>query len=84
MAHRTFKRIYIIIICIHLIVSNAGAVPLVNENNDALLVSMQYNENTRMLQRIVQLSQSLDSQNEHEKINIFVPTNDNRFDSWGG
>ena len=84
MAHHTFKRIYVIIICIHLIVSNAGAVPLVNENNDALLVSMQYNENTRMLQRIVQLSQSLDSQNEHEKINIFVPTNDNRFDSWGG
>ena len=84
MAHRTFKRIYIIIICIHLIVSNAGAVPLVNENNDALLVSMQYNENTRMLQRIVQLSQGLDSQNELEKINIFVPTNDNRFDSWGG
>ena len=84
MAHHTFRRIYVIIICIHLIVSNAGAVPLVNENNDALLVSMQYNENTRMLQRIVQLSQSLDSQNEHEKINIFVPTNDNRFDSWGG
>ena len=84
MAHHTFKRIYVIIICIHLIVSNAGAVPLVNENNDALLVSMQYNENTRMLQRIVQLSQSLDSQNEHEKINIFLPTNDNRFDSWGG
>ena len=79
MAHHTFKRIYAIIICIHLIVSNAGAVPLVNENNDALLVSMQYNENTRMLQRIVQLSQ-----NEHEKINIFLPTNDNRFDSWGG
>ena len=67
-----------------MIVSNAGAVPLVNENNDALLVSMQYNENTRMLQRIVQLSQSLDSQNEDEKINIFLPTNDNRFDSWGG
>ena len=84
MAHHTFKRIYAIIICIHLIVSNAGAVPLVNENNDALLVSMQYNENTRMLQRIVQLSQSLDSQNEDEKINIFLPTNDNRFDSWGG
>ena len=84
MAHHTFRRIYVIIICIHLIVSNAGAVPLVNENNDALLVSMQYNENTRMLQRIVQLSQNLDSQNEHEKINIFVPTNDNRFDSWGG
>ena len=84
MAHHTFKRIYGIIICIHLIVSNAGAVPLVNENNDALLVSMQYNENTRMLQRIVQLSQSLDSQNEHENINIFIPTNDNRFDSWGG
>ena len=62
-----------------MIVSNAGAVPLVNENNDALLVSMQYNENTRMLQRIVQLSQ-----NEHENINIFLPTNDNRFDSWGG
>ena len=84
MAHHTFKKFYIIIICIHLIVSNAGAVPLVNENNDALLVSMQYNENTRMLQRIVQLSQSLDSQNEHKKINIFIPTNDNRFDSWGG
>ena len=84
MAHHTFRRIYVIIICIHLIVSNAGAVPLVNENNDALLVSMQYNENTRMLQRIVQLSQSLDPQNEHKKINIFLPTNDNRFDSWGG
>ena len=67
-----------------MIVSNAGAVPLVNENNDALLVSMQYNENTRMLQRIVQLSQSLDPQNEDKKINIFIPTNDNRFDSWGG
>ena len=67
-----------------MIVSNAGAVPLVNENNDALLVSMQYNENTRMLQRIVQLSQSLDPQNEDKKINIFLPTNDNRFDSWGG
>ena len=84
MAHHTFKKFFIIIICIHLIVSNAGAVPLVNENNDALLVSMQYNENTRMLQRIVQLSQSLDPQNEHKKINIFLPTNDNRFDSWGG
>ena len=79
MAHHTFKKFYIIIICIHLIVSNTGAVPLVNENNDALLVSMQYNENTRMLH-----SQSLDPQNEHKKINIFLPTNDNRFDSWGG
>ena len=79
MAHHTFKKNFIIIICIHLIVSNAGAVPLVNENNDALLVSMQYNENTRMLH-----SQSLDPQNEHKKINIFLPTNDNRFDSWGG
>ena len=86
MAHRTFKRIYIIIICIHLIVSNAGAAPLVNENkgDDALFVSMQYNENTRILQRIVQISQSLDSENEHEKINIFVPNNNDRFDSWGG
>ena len=86
MAHNTFGRIYLIIICIHLIVSKAGAAPLVNENkgNDALYVSMQYNENTRILQRIVQISQSLDSENEHAKINIFVPTNNDRFDSWGG
>ena len=69
-----------------MIVSNVGAAPLVNENkgNDALYVSMQYNENTRILQRIVQISQSLDSENEHEKINIFVPNNNDRFDSWGG
>ena len=86
MSHHTFGRIYLIIICIHFIVSNAGAAPLLNENkgNDALFVSMQYNENTRILQRIVQISQSLDSQNEHKKINIFVPTNNDRFDSWGG
>ena len=86
MAHHSFGRIYLIIICINLIVSNAGAAPLVNENkgNDALIVSMQYNENTRILQRIVQISQSLDSENEHKKINIFVPTNNDRFDSWGG
>ena len=84
MVLHTFKRIYVIIICIHMTVSNAGAVPLVNENNDALLVSMQFNENTRMLQRIVQVSQSLDSQNEHKKINIFIPINNSRFDSWGG
>ena len=86
MAHHTFKSIYVIIICIHLIVSNAGAAPLVNENkgNDALFVSMQYNENTRILQRIVQISQSLDSENEHKTINIFVPNNNDRFDSWGG
>ena len=85
MSH-SFGRIYVIIIFIHLIVSNAGAAPLVNENkgNDALFVSMQYNENTRILQRIVQISQSLDSENEHEKINIFVPNNNDRFDSWGG
>ena len=69
-----------------MIVSNAGAAPLVNENkgNDALFVSMQYNENTRILQRIVQISQSLDSENEHKTINIFVPNNNDRFDSWGG
>ena len=69
-----------------MIVSNAGAAPLVNENkgNDALYVSMQYNENTRILQRIVQISQSLDSENEHKTINIFVPNNNDRFDSWGG
>ena len=69
-----------------MIVSNAGAAPLVNENkgNEALFVSMQYNENTRILQRIVQISQNLDSQNENKKINIFVPTNNDRFDSWGG
>ena len=86
MAHHTLGRIYLIIICINLIVSNAGAAPLVNENkgDDALYVSMQYNENTRILQRIVQISQSLDSENEHAKINIFVPTNNDRFDSWGG
>ena len=86
MAHYTFRRIYVIIICIHLIISNAGAAPLVNENkgNDALFVSMQYNENTRILQRIVQISQSLDSENEHKTINIFVPNNNDRFDSWGG
>ena len=86
MARHTFRRIYVIIICIHLIVSNAGAAPLVNENkgNDALFVSMQYNENTRILQRIVQISQSLDSENEHKTINIFVPNNNDRFDSWGG
>ena len=85
MSH-SFGRIYVIIIFIHLIVSNAGAAPLVNENkgDDALFVSMQYNENTRILQRIVQISQSLDSENEHEKINIFVPNNNDRFDSWGG
>ena len=86
MAHHTFGRIYLIIICIHLIVSNVGAAPLVNENkgNDALYVSMQYNENTRILQRIVQISQSLDSENEQKMINIFVPNNNDRFDSWGG
>ena len=86
MTQHTFRRIYVIIICIHLIVSNAGAAPLVNENkgNDALFVSMQYNENTRILQRIVQISQSLDSENEHKTINIFVPNNNDRFDSWGG
>ena len=67
-----------------MIVSNAGAAPLVNERNDALFVSMQYNENTRILQRIVQISQSLDSENEHKTINIFVPNNNDRFDSWGG
>ena len=69
-----------------MIVSNVGAAPLVNENkgNDALYVSMQYNENTRILQRIVQISQSLDSENEQKKINIFVPNNNDRFDSWGG
>ena len=85
MSH-SFGRIYVIIIFIHLIVSNAGAAPLVNENkgDDALFVSMQYNENTRILQRIVQISQSLDSENEHNKINIFVPNNNDRFDSWGG
>ena len=85
MSH-SFGRIYVIIIFIHLIVSNAGAAPLVNENkgNDALFVSMQYNENTRILQRIVQISQSLDSENEQKKINIFVPNNNDRFDSWGG
>ena len=85
MSH-SFGRINVIIIFIHLIVSNAGAAPLVNENkgDDALFVSMQYNENTRILQRIVQISQSLDSENEHEKINIFVPNNNDRFDSWGG
>ena len=81
-----FGRTYVIIIFIHLIVSNAGAAPLVNENkgDDALFVSMQYNENTRILQRIVQISQSLDSENEHKTINIFVPNNNDRFDSWGG
>ena len=86
MSHHTFGRIYLIIICLNFVVSNAGAAPLVNENkgNDALFVSMQYNENTRILQRIVQISQNLDSQNEHKKINIFVPTNNDRFDSWGG
>ena len=85
MSH-SFGRIYVIIIFIHLIVSNAGAAPLVNENkgDDALFVSMQYNENTRILQRIVQISQSLDSENEQKKINIFVPNNNDRFDSWGG
>ena len=86
MAHHTFGRLYLIIICINSIVSNAGAAPLVNENkgNDALFVSMQYNENTRILQRIVQISQSLDSENEHKTNNIFVPNNNDRFDSWGG
>ena len=84
MSHHTFGRTYLIIICLHLIVSNVGAAPLVNENEDALFVSMQYNENTRELQRIVQISHDLDSQDEHKKINIFLPTNNNRFDSWGG
>ena len=86
MSHHTFGRIYLIFICIHLILSNARAAPIVNENkgNDALFVSMQYNENTRILQRIVQISQSLDSENEQKKINIFVPNNNDRFDSWGG
>lgn len=67
-----------------MIVSNAGAAPLVNQNKgDAVFVSMQYNENTGILQRIIQISQSVDSQND-KKINIFVPTNNDRFDSWGG
>ena len=92
---QSIPMISLIIVFLPLMLQVEG-LPLINENNVELRVSVKFDKRTGTFGRRVEISPSaedLDALNEfHNNViseedstfRIFIPTNNDRFDSWGG